>query len=1042
MDLTAGKGIKGGQWASNEILRADDMNFIQQAQYQNLADQALLKAEGSIGGGNAVVLGGLRLVHDTSMTCTLGYGEVIASGGSYFASDAWGYVADPDNAFYTVVQSNIQRAFSNGDATHPRVDILEIRPVQEAYNPESRQFKDPITESVTSALFLTRMNYTYELQVVEGTAAASPVAASKTAGWVKLAEVYVPSTATSITQDNIFTYEKSSQWTTDVEVTIPLRDRDGIDYATSLSVDATDALAGDPLGTDITGAYKKAGINVSQPMFPGDQAKVAYFESIDVCPIGLGRYVVGWTERDPALEYEGKVRIFDIVDGAIRWLTDEYNWSGTSYTFDPLMIQIAPMEDDGVHFTIGILAYNSGGAVAYVNIGAYNDDFVDPTAGTITMGMSGLGEIVTGANGNGWEPFQIATVGKHVWYLRSSHGSFAEGGPWVTCGLWNGTNSIAWESWVLLAVDDAYEAMQWQMGIVALDYTDATYDTTAIIELQLNAEQSQLTPMSAQDTGIHRTVASCELGTGITLRKAGSSKMTDMLLGMAKMPNDEYLEARVLSDSIAVRVGRYDPTDTAVQWVTPTIQAPYSLGEMFFQYHGSSTPGPPRDHRGQIRYLGGGYFVLTVGRTEWKRTIFIGSYIDGVLDWVYQDMEPLAVKMGNFSVAGVDNTIVAVGTTHPTLRDKLVQNSYSIAMSMEFIPYSGVAGSDALAGGNVPLVFNNTVNMSGLTPQKDYYLNEVGTINGTVESTKITFTDTVNGNEEYFAFWTPAGQMYYVWHDNASSDPQLPDGIPIYLLTGGGKTAAARATELQPKINLITGITCTNPSSGVIVITCDDVGRVPSTQFHNCDYAVEIVTKGTDPIGLTQKVTQTKIGRAITSEILSVQSESLASQAMHRIQYLGTAKFIEGGVVGSNNEDKPASREVKIARTIISIGAWNMDTNISKVLQLPLNGYDHRTIISMNAIIYDDTGTYPMPLTSVYHTGTYGAVEPDGGIGPTNDGKIVLYRTDGGNFDKVGGADYTSPLVNRGYIFIESFSPVENSDMAQSELYHGVVFDT
>lgn len=221
MDLTASRGIKGPQWLSNMILRSDDINFSNQSQYQNMADKASMEAQADLTGGNSVVLSGLILSHDTVMTCELQTGDAVSSEGTYYETDSWGFFADTDQAFYVVAPVATPVAFNVGDASNPRIDILEIRPIQNTYNQESRQFKDPLTSSITSALTNTRIEHGFEFQIVEGTPAASPVAPSKTAGWVKLAEVSIAQSATSITDSEIDTYSVSSTWTTEASKTIP-----------------------------------------------------------------------------------------------------------------------------------------------------------------------------------------------------------------------------------------------------------------------------------------------------------------------------------------------------------------------------------------------------------------------------------------------------------------------------------------------------------------------------------------------------------------------------------------------------------------------------------------------------------------------------------------------------------------------------------------------------------------------------------------------------------------------------------------------------
>jgi len=169
MKLGDSKAIKTAQWFANEILRNDDINVIGESTYQNITDQiALLFVDKLDADEQDFVIGrGLRLLWNNLLTTNLQIGMAISTKGAYLNSDTWGYIADPGGIFSVIVPVNQAVAFSAG-GTFARIDIIEIRPIEFEYNSVSRNFKDPITGLVSSAIVKTRKEYGYEFAVREG----------------------------------------------------------------------------------------------------------------------------------------------------------------------------------------------------------------------------------------------------------------------------------------------------------------------------------------------------------------------------------------------------------------------------------------------------------------------------------------------------------------------------------------------------------------------------------------------------------------------------------------------------------------------------------------------------------------------------------------------------------------------------------------------------------------------------------------------------------------------------------------------------------
>lgn len=222
MDLGSNRGVKTSQWFSNEILRMEDINFVGESSYQNFTDLLAILAEQGVASGSTpdLVIAGCLLEHNNLLTCDLRTGAVVSFTGYYIASDGtWGFQASAGDLFGVYIFEDTSVAFDAGGA-QDRIDIVEVRPIQEDYNAQSRQFKDPVTGAVTSAVVKTRTHYGFEFQIKKGTEGGSPSAPTHTAGWIKLAEVEVDAAASSIVQGDIKDVRESAGWTTEASHTL------------------------------------------------------------------------------------------------------------------------------------------------------------------------------------------------------------------------------------------------------------------------------------------------------------------------------------------------------------------------------------------------------------------------------------------------------------------------------------------------------------------------------------------------------------------------------------------------------------------------------------------------------------------------------------------------------------------------------------------------------------------------------------------------------------------------------------------------------
>ena len=218
MRFADGRGYQTSRWVPNVMLRADDISTIGQDAYTNLAATLAAVVGGIRGEDHDVILSGMFLTHTTNMTAELSPGIAVSYSGRYMTEGAWGFVASSGDVFVAAVGETQSVGFVPGGAAS-RIDTVEIRPVLIDFKSRFRDFKDPVTGLLSTAPHDTKREYGYEFVVHEGTEGAG-VAPDVTPGWVKIAEVVVAASATSLSQDNFYNVDRSHLWTTDPEATV------------------------------------------------------------------------------------------------------------------------------------------------------------------------------------------------------------------------------------------------------------------------------------------------------------------------------------------------------------------------------------------------------------------------------------------------------------------------------------------------------------------------------------------------------------------------------------------------------------------------------------------------------------------------------------------------------------------------------------------------------------------------------------------------------------------------------------------------------
>jgi len=219
MKLGYGRSLKHPKWEANEQVIAEDIELFHQSNYQNITDllATLASEDGAPSSTSDKVLGGLMVIADGTLNLVLSSGAALSYSGSYYTSGAWGFSAAVGDIFSVVVPKDTTVAIDSGDGS-TRYDTIEIRPIRTEYNSEVRYFKNPTTEEVSSASTNTRIEYGFEVQVKKGTPGGGS-APAKTAGWIKVAEVEVAASASSLDQEDVKYYTDSDTWTTEADST-------------------------------------------------------------------------------------------------------------------------------------------------------------------------------------------------------------------------------------------------------------------------------------------------------------------------------------------------------------------------------------------------------------------------------------------------------------------------------------------------------------------------------------------------------------------------------------------------------------------------------------------------------------------------------------------------------------------------------------------------------------------------------------------------------------------------------------------------------
>lgn len=171
--------------AENEIMKATDFTFGYDSSIANVA--TALRAVLSNSSGDYIVGGKVKP-----------YG----SGGLNVSIEP--IYAYKNSTQMCVVETEVTEpvSFERADDNLNRIDIVQIRGVEEGFNAQSRKFNDPATGTKTLKTVATKKRVKLEVSIKKGSN-GSASAPAVDPGCVKIAEVIIPAGTTNITEDLI-----------------------------------------------------------------------------------------------------------------------------------------------------------------------------------------------------------------------------------------------------------------------------------------------------------------------------------------------------------------------------------------------------------------------------------------------------------------------------------------------------------------------------------------------------------------------------------------------------------------------------------------------------------------------------------------------------------------------------------------------------------------------------------------------------------------------------------------------------------------------
>ena len=207
---------------------SSDQNQLQSEIYRTINTVGWIDVAGRAGVGDPLPAARSTFVGSAFFPYSAGTGMSVTLLGG------WGWIYDPTATasniggisqindagdVYPIYLSTTQTlAVPAADATNPRIDIIEVKLDRRLENPLTRDVFDPALEVFNPTLLNKTLTYdvlgrtsidgSAAINYKTGTPAGSPAAPSVTAGYVKIAEVYVGAAVTVIRQIDIADYRR------------------------------------------------------------------------------------------------------------------------------------------------------------------------------------------------------------------------------------------------------------------------------------------------------------------------------------------------------------------------------------------------------------------------------------------------------------------------------------------------------------------------------------------------------------------------------------------------------------------------------------------------------------------------------------------------------------------------------------------------------------------------------------------------------------------------------------------------------------------
>ena len=138
----------------------------------------------------------------------------------FYNISTFAFTASLGNTFASIVPTSVDVNFDSNSSGNDRIDIVTATPVTREYDTQQRNFRDPISATISLVDVDTKTEYYATLAVVKGTPGVNAVAPATPAGSIKLAEATIANGAGVLS--NVQWVTESSEWTTAGSSTVSL----------------------------------------------------------------------------------------------------------------------------------------------------------------------------------------------------------------------------------------------------------------------------------------------------------------------------------------------------------------------------------------------------------------------------------------------------------------------------------------------------------------------------------------------------------------------------------------------------------------------------------------------------------------------------------------------------------------------------------------------------------------------------------------------------------------------------------------------------